>query len=83
VTVVQYESTSYAFGGWGAVLQTGVSRYYVGGWMCSCPMNATMCCVPPFAGSVWTAVSLLALADLLTIVSINMILASRKMGLMG
>lgn len=71
VTVVQFESISHAFGGWGAVFQTGVNWYYVGGWVCNCPANATECCVAPFASIVWTVVGILFLVDLLSIVVIT------------
>lgn len=71
LNIVQYESISYAYGGWGALFQTGVNWYDVNGWVCSCPPNATECCVPPFGGIVWTVVGLLSLADLLSIVVIT------------
>ncbi len=70
--IVQYESISYAYGGWGAVFQTGVNWYNVNGWVCSCPAQVegrpnVQCCVPPFAGVVWPATGLLLLADLVSI----------------
>jgi hypothetical protein len=77
VTVVQYESISYAFGGWGAVFQTGVDWYHVGGWACSCPMNATACCVPPFAGIIRDVIGFLAVTDLASMI-INRGLTVRK-----
>ncbi len=69
--IVQYESISYAYGAWGAVFHTGVNWYYVSGWVCYCTINATNCCVAPFAGIIWPVVGLLFLADLLSIVVIT------------
>jgi carbohydrate-selective porin OprB len=71
VVATQYASISYAYGGWGAIFQTGVNWYNVNGWMCSCPDNSTECCIAPFAGIIWTVVGLLSLADLLSIVVIT------------
>ncbi len=71
VTVVQYESISYAYGGFGAVFQTGVNWYFVSEWVCSCPNNATNCCIPPFWRIVWPVLGLLSLGDLLSIIVIT------------
>lgn len=67
VDVVQFGSISYTYGGWGALFQTGVNWYAVDGWMCSCPSNASNCCVPPYAGVVWGAVAVLFVVDLLSL----------------
>lgn len=76
--IAQYESVSYAYGGWGAIFQTGVNWYFANGWVCSCPAetagHVVQCCVPPFAGVVWPAMGLLALADLvsLAVIALNL-----------
>ena len=69
--IVQYESISYAYGAWGAVFHTGVNWYYISGWACFCPANATECCIPPFGGIVWTVIGILSLVDLLSIIFIT------------
>ena len=60
ISFVQYDSISYAYGGWGAYFQTGVNYYTVSGWFCSCPAESPghyiPCCVPPYAGTVWPIV---------------------------
>ena len=65
VSLVQYDSISYAYGGWGAYFQTGVNVYTVNFWVCMCPAQppgqTIPCCVPPYAGIIWPIVySLLA-----------------------
>ena len=59
--IIQYESISYAYGGWGAFFQTGVNWYAVQGWMC---MEGA--CVVPYYAAVWSVVSALLLADYLS-----------------
>src|SRR5215471_17041937 len=58
--IVQYDSISYFYGGWGAYLQTGTYYYTVQGWLCSCPAEGPgqniPCCVPPAAGIIWPLV---------------------------
>ena len=72
VGIQQYESVSYAYGGWGAVFQTGVNWYRVDGWVCMCPAEVSghivPCCVPPYGWLIWSVVWLLAGADLVGVV---------------
>ena len=68
VTVVQYDSVSYAYGGWGAYYQTGVNHYTVQWWMCSCPPISTNCCVPPFGGLILAIATVLLAADIISLV---------------
>ena len=68
VKMVQYDSMSYAYGGMGAIFQTGTNVYQVTQWMCSCPpQNLANCCVPPLVHVVWPIVDFLVLIDLLSI----------------
>ncbi len=64
VRVVQYDSVSYAYGGWGAYHQTGVNYYTVEGWICSCPPNSTSCCIPPFQGIIAAILRVLLATDI-------------------
>ena len=62
--IVQYESMSYAYGGWGAFFQTEVNWYVVDGWVCSCPaVTSVPCCVPPFSWIVWPVVDSLVVGS--------------------
>jgi hypothetical protein len=80
--VVQYGSLTYAYGGFGAVYQTGVNSYSVEGWVCFCPAqtagNVVPCCVPPMAGLIWPAVGVLVLADGISIVILVVRFGPRK-----
>ena len=66
--IVQYESISYAYGGFGAVFQTGVNWYNVNGWMCMCPAETATshvpCCVPPYADVIWPALVIMLAVDI-------------------
>ena len=64
VTVVQYDSVSYAYGGWGAYYQTSVNYYTVQGWICSCPPNSTSCCIPTYQGIIEAILTALLAADI-------------------
>ncbi len=55
----QYESIAYHYGGWGAYYQTGTNYYTVESWMCSCPSNATICCVAPYGAQIAAAATAL------------------------
>jgi hypothetical protein len=70
--VVQYGSLSYAYGGFGAVYQSGVNSYSVESWVCSCPAQiqgkVVPCCVPPLAGLIGPAVGVLLLADTISLI---------------
>jgi hypothetical protein len=69
VRFVQYESISYAYGGWGAVYDSGVNTYNLYPWICNCPIDANIpCCVPPYAAEIWPVAGLLLIADLISIV---------------
>jgi hypothetical protein len=59
--IEQYESISYAYGGWGAYFQTGVNDFVVTGWMCY-----LVPCVPQYYGVVWSVVLVLLIADVLS-----------------
>ncbi len=82
VTVVQYTSISYAYGGWGAFYQTGVNGYSVDEWVCFCPAEVSgqyvQCCVAPLAWIIWPVVGLLSLVDLVSLVIITRKLAKDR-----
>jgi hypothetical protein len=71
--VVQYESITYAYAGYGAFFQTGVNWYDIMQVMCfgppvyHCP-DPMDCCAFPLRGVVWAIVGLLWILDLLCIV---------------
>lgn len=68
VNVVQYQSISYAYGGWGGVFQSGVNLYSLNGWSCSCPAatagHVLPCCIPPLAYVLWPILGLVFIGDL-------------------
>jgi hypothetical protein len=65
--VTQYESVAYHYGGWGALFQTGVNWYAVDGWRCSCPINATNCCVAPYGSVILGVLIMLSVIDLVSV----------------
>ncbi len=73
VNVVQYDSISYDYGGWGAIGNTD-GYYSVQSWMCFCPAEApgqyVPCCVPPYADMIWPAVALLFAADVASVIAV-------------
>jgi len=73
VNIVQYDSISLVFGGWGVGVQRGaINLVHVGFYICG---GFGKC--PPTSGpyvSFWTGVGLLALADLVSVV----LIAGRK-----
>ena len=85
IDVVQYESVSYAYGGWGGIFQSGVNIYSLNGWSCYCPAsavsNATPCCVPPFAYVLWPVLGLVLVADLGCLVAIFLSNKRKQAGL--
>jgi hypothetical protein len=77
-TVVQYDSISYEYGGWGALYQSGINTYFVGGLPpCPCPLGVTNCCIPPDAGIVWTIVWTILAADIASALFVTLVVLRR------
>jgi hypothetical protein len=79
ISDVQYDSISYAYGGWGGYFQTGVNWYTVQSWVCFCPLETPghiiPCCVPPFGAVIWPIVGLLLSGD---VVSVGVVILGRS-----
>ena len=74
VGVVQYDSISYNYGGWGAIAHTD-GYYSVESWICFPTPVATggqiiPNCVPPYADIMWFAVALILAADVASVIAV-------------